>query len=176
MRNRLVFVFISFLLVYIGKSQTARKYSNAFLEIGVDARAMGMANNIVASSQGVYAGYWNPAGLSRMEGRIDIGLMHAEYFAGIANYDFLGAAYALDEQSVIGLSIIRFGVDNILNTTQLIDENGNVDYDRITKFSAADYAFLFSYSRKVATVENLSYGANFKLVYRQIFFWLMLIR
>ena len=32
------------------------------------------------------------------------------------------------------VSIIRFGVDDILDTTQLIDENGNINYDRISLF------------------------------------------
>jgi len=150
------------------RAQNNNKYSNAFLEIGVDARAMAMGNNVVANVTGAYAGYWNPAGINRMEGKLDFGLMHAEYFAGIANYDYLGAAYRLDEQSAVGISMIRFGVDNILNTTRLIDEDGNVDYDRITKFSAADYGFLFSYSRTPENIEDLSWGANFKIVYRQI--------
>lgn len=163
------YLLICFSLISLASfGQSARKYSNAFLEIGVDARAMGMGSNFVAITDGAYSGYWNPAGISRMEGKLDFGLMHAEYFAGIAKYDYLGGAYRLDEQSVIGLSVIRFGVDNILNTTRLIDENGNVDYDRITKFSAADYAFIFSYSRQVSNIEGLSYGANFKVIYRQI--------
>ena len=161
---------LSFVIALLSLTQLSaqNKYSNAFLEIGVDARAMAMGNNVVGHVNGAYAGYWNPAGITRMEGRLDFGLMHAEYFAGIANYDYLGAAYRLDEQSSVGLSIIRFGVDNILNTTRLIDENGNVDYDRITKFSAADYGFLFSYSRQPESIEDLSWGANFKIVYRQI--------
>ena len=168
MHYRLFFVFFLSVFSLILGAQTARKYSNAFLEIGVDARAMAMGNNIVASTEGVYSGYWNPAGITAMDGRVDIGLMHAEYFAGIANYDFLGGAYRLNDQTSVGLSIIRFGVDNILNTTQLIDDNGNVDYDRITKFSAADYAFLFSFSRRLVNIEGLRFGGNFKIVYRQI--------
>ena len=40
-------------------------------------------------------------------------------------------------------------IDDIPNTTQLIDNNGVVDYDRITTFTAADYAFLLSYARKL---------------------------
>ncbi|MCT4623223.1 MAG: PorV/PorQ family protein [Schleiferiaceae bacterium] len=166
MLKKAIFLFCSSLLCFTLQAQN--KYSNAFLEIGVDARAMAMGNNVVGHVNGAYAGYWNPAGITNMEGRIDFGLMHAEYFAGIANYDYLGAAYRLDEQSSVALSIIRFGVDNILNTTQLIDADGNVDYDRITKFSAADYGFLFSYSRAPISIENLTWGANFKIVYRQI--------
>ena len=41
----------------------------------------------------------------------------------------------LDDRSTIAISLIRFGVDDILNTTQLIDNQGNIDYNRISLFS-----------------------------------------
>ena len=74
---------------------------------------------------------------------------------------------ALDTNSYLGVTLIRFGVDDIPNTTDLIDSDGNIDYDRISKFSAADYAFLISYARKT-NIPNLSYGANVKIIYRNI--------
>jgi len=96
---------------------------------------------------------------------MEIGLMHSEYFAGIAKYDYAGFAKRIDEKSVMAFSFIRFGTDDIPNTTQLIDEQGNIDYDRITKFSAADYGLLFSYARKY---KGLDLGANFKIIHRRI--------
>ena len=63
--------------------------------------------------------------------------------------------------------MIRFGVDNILDTTQLIDSQGNIDYDRIELFSAADYAFLFSYARKNRFI-GINYGINAKVLRRVI--------
>ena len=56
---------------------------------------------------------------------------------------------------------------NIPNATELIDAGGNVNYDRVTRFSAVDYAFIGSYARK-SNIENLSYGANVKVVHRKI--------
>ena len=44
--------------------------------------------------------------------------------------------------------MIRFGVDDIMNTSNLIDNEGNVDYNRIELFSTADYAFLFSCKKR----------------------------
>jgi len=144
-----------------------RKYSNEFLSIGVDARAMAMSNSVIASSHDATAGYWNPAGILKVREDWSAAAMHAEYFAGIAQYDYGAYAQPLDENSSIGFSLIRFGVDNILNTTQLIDAGGNVDYDRISEFSAADYALIASYARK-SPIPNLNYGVNVKLIYRQI--------
>lgn len=150
-----------------GQGSLAPKYSNEFLAIGIGADALGLSNAVVAQTSGVNSGYWNPAGLARTNKWLDIGLMHSEYFAGIAKYDYLGLAHQIDEKSAVGLSIIRFAVDDIPNTTQLIDNEGRIDYDKITTFTAADYAFLFSYARKTK-VPGLSLGGNFKVIYRKV--------
>lgn len=144
----------------------APKYSNEFLNIGVGAGPMAMAGASIASTSDENSGYWNPAGLAFTREKAGIGLMHAEYFAGMAKYDH-GAGYLrLDSSSVAGFSVIRFGIDDIPNTLELIDADGNMRYDRIKTFSAADYAFVFSYARRTA-IEGLSLGANAKLIYRQ---------
>lgn len=150
-----------------GQGSVAPKYSNEFLAIGIGADALGLSNAVVAQTSGVNSGYWNPAGLVRTNKWLDIGLMHSEYFAGIAKYDYLGLAHQIDEKSAVGLSVIRFAVDDIPNTTQLIDNEGRIDYDKITTFTAADYAFLFSYARKTK-VPGLSLGGNFKVIYRKV--------
>jgi hypothetical protein len=93
--------------------------------------------------------------------------MHSEYFAGIAKYDYGAFATRLDSSSVLGLSLIRFGVDDIPNTTELIDANGNVDYNRITTFSAVDYAFLVSYAKQLK-IPGLRLGANVKIIRRKV--------
>jgi len=160
-------LFIVLLLVsFVSNSQTVRKYSNEFMNIGVDAAAFGMANAVVASSGNVNSGYWNPAGLVALEDN-QLSLMHASYFANIANYDYVAFAKPLDDRSVVALSIIRFGVDDILNTTQLIDDEGNIDYTRISLFSTADYGFTFSYARKLP-LDGLNYGVNLKVIRRII--------
>ena len=93
------------------------KYSNEFLNIGVGARALGMSNSFIASADDVYAGYWNPAGLVDIEDEFQGAVMHSEYFAGIAKYDYIGIAKSIDDKSSVGFSVIRFGVDDIPNTT-----------------------------------------------------------
>ena len=160
-------LFATFLLVSCTLfSQTTRKYSNEFLNIGVDAAAFGMANAVVASTADVNSGYWNPAGLLNLEDN-QLSLMHASYFANIANYDYAAFAMPLDDKSAVGISVIRFGVDDILNTTQLIDDQGNIDYNRISLFSTADYGVTFSYARALP-LDGLNLGVNAKVVMRII--------
>jgi hypothetical protein len=162
-----VFVLISYISFSQDDGTVAPKYSNEFLNIGVGADALGMGNAVVANTGNVSSAYWNPAGLTKVENWLEVGLMHSEYFAGIAKYDYLGLAHRIDDKSTIALSAVRFAVDDIPNTTQLIDNNGNVDYDKITTFTAADYAFLLSYARKTK-IEGLSMGGNFKVIHRKI--------
>jgi hypothetical protein len=168
--NMRLFLVISCVLLFcqgFTQSTLAPKYSNEFLAIGVGADALGMSNAVIAQTSGVNAGYWNPSGLMGTNKWLDVGFMHSEYFAGIAKYDYLGLSHRIDSQSVAGLSIIRFAVDDIPNTTQLIDNQGRIDYDRITTFTAADYAFLFSYARK-SKISGLDLGGNFKIIYRKV--------
>ena len=144
----------------------APKYSNEFLQIGVGAKALGLGNALVADVDDVTAAYWNPAGLTQVTNNLEFSLMHSEYFAGIAKYDYLGIAHSIDEKSTVGFSALRFGVDDIPNTTQLINNEGNIDYDRITLFTAADYAFLLSYARK-SNIDGLDLGGTLKIVHRR---------
>ena len=164
MKKLLTFLFVwSFTSHY---AQTARKYSNEFMNIGVDAAALGMSSAVVASTNDVNAVYWNPAGLTHLEDH-QISLMHANYFANIAQYDFIGYASPIDDRSAWGISMIRFGVDDIMDTTQLIDSQGNIDYNRIRLFSTADYGFTFSYARELP-IEGFQYGVNAKVIRRVI--------
>ncbi len=145
-------------------AQTFRNYSNEFLNIGVDAASLGMSKSVVATSNGVNSMYWNPAGLVNLED-YEGSLMHASYFAGIANYNFAAIAVPIDNQSAIGISIIRFGVDNILNTTELIDNQGNINFNNISLFSAADYAFNIAYARNLIH-KDIHFGVNAKVIRR----------
>ncbi len=150
-----------------GLAQDAPKYSNEFLAIGVGARALGMGSAYTAAVNDVTSGYWNPAGLLGVRGDLQVGAMHSEYFAGIAKYDYIGLAKPIDSLSTIGFSFVRFGIDNIPNTIDLIDPSGNIDYDRITTFSSADHAFILSYARKLS-VPGLRVGGNAKIIYRRV--------
>lgn len=154
------------------QAQLVRKYSNEFLTIGVGARSLGMSNAFVGTADDVTAGYWNPAGLTQLNGKTEMGLMHAEYFAGIAKYDYAAFCTPMDNTSYAGISFIRFGVDGIPDTSELIDANGNTNFNRVKSISAADYALILSYARKAkvadSTQKSLSYGANAKIIHRTI--------
>jgi hypothetical protein len=160
-----------FAIIFTGLSvftfSQAPKYSNEFLHLGVGADAFSMGNAVVASTNDVGAAYWNPAGLTSVNQWLQVTAMHSEYFAGIAKYDHIGVAHSLGEKGVIGFTFLRFGVDDIPNTTQLIDNDGRIDYDKITTFSAGDYAFMGSFAKKLKPV-GLSVGGTAKIIHRRV--------
>lgn len=143
----------------------APKYSNEFLSIGVGARALGMGNSQVGLADDVTAAYWNPAGIGAVADKYQVGLMHAAYFAGIANYDYAGFVTPIDSNTFMAASVIRFGIDNIPDTRFLYDASGAINYDNIRFFSAADYAFLFTLAKKMGP---LSMGGNLKVIHRTV--------
>lgn len=166
---------VLFLIIFIvnqgfaqgNKNSIAPKYSNEFLAIGVGARALGMANTQAAIANDVTAGYWNPAGLLKIKEKYQASVMHAEYFGGIANYDYIGFATPINSDSHLGLSIIRMGIDNIPDTRFLIDNSGRINYDNVGRFAEASYAFIFSYAH-YSIVKGLSLGGNAKVIHRTV--------
>lgn len=148
-----------------------RKYSNEFLNIGAGARGLAMGGAQIVSVNDGTAGYWNPAGLVFVKDNPNLALMHADYFAGIGKYDFGGLALpSKNGNKTLGISFMRFAVDDIPNTLYLVNPDGSIDYNNISTFSSADYAVLLSCSQliKKTDKELLSVGGNVKIIRRQV--------
>lgn len=156
---------ISWLIMQQAYAQPV-KYSNEYMRIGVSARAFALSNAYTAIADEAAAVYWNPAALPQLQSNRQLALMHAEYFAGIAKYDFGGFAAKLDDKNSLGIAFIRFAVDDIPNTTELIDYEGNFHYDKLYSFSAADNAVLISFARQTP-VKGLTYGVTSKIIRRK---------
>ena len=147
-----------------------RKYSNEFLNIGAGARGLAMGGAQVATVSDGTAGYWNPAGLVNIKDNPQVNLMHAEYFAGIGKYDYGSVVLPLkDNKRVLGLSLLRFAVDDIPNTVFLVEPDGTINFSNIQTFSSADYAFLVSLAqeKKLKSGKSINGGINAKIIHRQ---------
>jgi len=165
LKKQSLILFILFQIT-LSSAQVIRNYSNEFLNIGVDASSFGMGKAVAATTNDVNSIYWNPAGLVNIKDT-QVALMHTEYFQGIAKYDYAAFAKPLDDQSAVAVSFIRFSVDDILNTTQLIDSQGNIDFNRISLFNASDMALHLAYA-KHQLLKNFDFGMNAKIVHRRI--------
>lgn len=154
------------------------KYAGEFMAIGAGARSSAMGGAFTAVANDVTAGYFNPAGLIHLN-YPQIALMHEEHFGNLVNYNYAAVALPYGEDMSFGLSIIRLGIDGIPDTREaLIDgvtknviydiynPNARIDPDKVTEFSDADWAFYLSFAKRHS--ENFSYGANVKVIRRDI--------
>jgi len=170
------------------------KYAGEFMAIGVGGRALGLGGAYVALANDVTAGFWNPAGLARIN-YPEFELMHDEQFGSLENFDYGAVAFPFGANdttgtvadqdgtlrpvinynaSSFGISVMRLGIDGIPDTRSLDtngdgvfnDLDGRPDYSQITFFNSADWAVYFSYARQYS--ERLFYGANLKLIRRDI--------
>ena len=171
-----IFVVILLGVTFFSANAQQRKYVNDYLSIGVGARGTGMSGSQVASINDVTAAFWNPAGISYVQSDLQVGLMHSEYFSGIAKYDYLGTAFPMkNNKGVIGVSLIRFAIDDIPYTLNLIQPDGSIDYSRIKSISSQDYAGLISYAQPLKWKAfdryknlDLRIGGNLKIIHRSI--------
>lgn len=159
------------LTISINASAQFRKYSNEFLNIGAGARGLAMGSAQVASVKDGTAGYWNPAGLTNVKDHPQANVMHAEYFAGVGKYDYVSLAFPVaDNKRTLAITGLRFAVDQIANTLFLVEPDGTVNYNNLTSFNAADYAFIFSFAQKLKQSgnKNIDFGLNAKVIHRNV--------
>ncbi len=171
------FALILFITIWSNTLFAQRKYVNEFLNIGVGARALGLGGAVVATTNDVTSGYWNPSGLRKMPSDFQLSVMHNDYLGGLAKYDYIGLAYRLAKnKGNLGINVIRFAVDDIPYTINLLNPDGSVDYNALTKtLSVADYAALIGFSKDLKLKRfaerddiYISIGANAKIIHRQI--------
>ena len=182
MLNKIFFAFLVVLFAFnITNGQTViSKYAGEFMAIGVGGRALSMGGAYVAVANDVTAGYYNPAALSRIN-YPQITLMHDERYGNLVNYNYGAVAIPYGSDMSFGLSIMRLGIDGIPDTRNalvdasnddkrviydIMNPNARIDPAKVTEFSNQDWAFYLTFAKKVD--ENFSYGANFKIIRRDI--------
>ena len=176
MKRIIYFISVLILSASVSSAVEVAKYAGEFMATGVGARALGMGGAYVAGGQDVTSGYWNPAGLAFID-VFEISAMHSERFAGMVNYDYLGAAMPFRSSESFAVSAIRLGVDDIPITalprpdlgtdSTYVDDNGQLQVNRpfVKKMvNDAEYAFFFSYANQNSAA--FAYGINAKMIYK----------
>jgi hypothetical protein len=164
--HRIIPIFCFWLLLVV-QTEAQVKFVNEFLNIGVGARSHGMFGSVVANVDDPSAAYWNPSGLVRQEAPLAISAMHANWFGDIASFDHISIAKRINSgRSYAAFTFIRMGIDNIPNTLNIVNPDGNIDFSQVSTFSAADYAFMGSYATKIGSGDKLSLGGNVKVIRR----------
>lgn len=126
--------------------------AGAFLRAGAGARALGLGGAFVAMANDVTAGYWNPAGLSRLAEAQLIGVY--SLLALDRQHHYAAAAYPFGAAGAISVSWVNYHVGDITGRDQTGEATG--------KFTNSENAFLFSYGKTL--LPSLALGGTIKLL------------
>jgi hypothetical protein len=125
-----------------------------FLELGVSARAMGMAEAFVAVADDISSAYYNPAGLTYLYGR-EAAFTYIKMPADI-NYGF--AALGLPLESIGGV----LGIGMYALSSGMIDETDHFRAPTGRTFAWNDFSLAVSYGRYLT--DRFSIGITVKYV------------
>jgi long-subunit fatty acid transport protein len=129
-----------------------------FLSIGQGARAIGMGSAHVAITDDPSALYWNPAGITKVQG-FGFVVDHTNWIADIS-YNYMAFTYNLGGFGTVGASFTISDVDEMKVTT-VEDPDGTGEV-----FGVTDAAFSLAWA--IDITENFSIGFNPKYIYQSI--------
>lgn len=166
MKNKIIIIFIltSLMLPQINAqgfiSDVSKKGTTAapFLSIGQSARAIGMGSAFVGVVNDVSSIYWNPAGLTKIQG-VSVAFDHTLWIADI-KYNYLAASYSLGGMGTIGFSYTGSDIGEMKVTT-ITNPDGTGE-----TFSSTQAAFSLAYA--VQLTEDFSIGFAPKFIYESI--------
>ena len=153
-------VFLLFLVALLGRVSVAETNAGRtaadFLLIGVGARAAGMGGAYTALSEGAVASYWNPSGLTTVEGG-QVLLGHFSWYQDLS-LEHGTFAYQANDVTTVAASItfLNYG------TVNGYDLNGEYTSD-ITVY---DWSGAVSVGYKIN--ENLSVGSTVKYINQKL--------
>jgi hypothetical protein len=75
-------------MALLATTTSAAKYAGDPFTLGAGARGLALGGAVVAGPFDGTTGYWNPAGMVRLDGRY-VTAMHAETFGSLLNHDYL---------------------------------------------------------------------------------------
>ena len=135
-----------------------------FLKIGPGARVDGMGSAFSAIADDVTAVYWNPAGISQLEG-FNLSDTHT-YWIADTRFNYLALATPVDSvNGTLGLSLTLLTMPEMQITTYQQPDGTGLYYD------ARDSAVSLAYSRQIKTKSDntkLFLGINAKYIHQRI--------
>ncbi len=153
-------VFLIIVVALIGKVSVAASNGGRtaadFLLIGVGAKAAGMGGAYTAVSNGAVASYWNPAGLSGVEGG-ELVLGHFSWFQDIT-LEHGTLAYQIKDKTAVAASI------TFLNYGQI----DACDADGVAAGEIAAYDWCGALSVGMRTDYNVSFGLSGKFINQKL--------
>jgi hypothetical protein len=158
-------ILIGLIVVMFGGSLYAGDFSKTgtagaqFLKIGVGARYHGLGEAAVATSNDVYAMYWNPAALTYVANS-EVAFTHVNYITDI-NLSYAAYGRRLEGLGVLGASATILSMSDKEITT-IEKPEGTGEY-----YGVSSYAFQLSYARQLTA--QFSFGVSIKYIGEKIY-------
>ena len=161
--NGILFKIVLFSLLFIGFLDAQEPYrvgttTANFLEVGVGSDMIAMGGACVSVGGRLSSIYWNPAGLAFLE-QNEAMFMYQPWVIDI-NSSHVSMAIILPRVGTLAAGFTHFGFGEMAVTTLEYQEGTGEN------FTANDYSFNLSYSRKLA--QWFAFGATAKYVNSQI--------
>jgi hypothetical protein len=173
------------LLLLLPTVARADKYAGAFMDDGGGARALALGGAFTAVADDPSTTYWNPAGLSGVQDKALL-VMHSERFGDLVDRDFASYIQPVDwsifggDQSGLGISLIRLGIDDIpftedlrdaldVNNDSIVDDDELLGLfalqDQIQFKSDSELALFLSYAERKG---DWRIGGSFKFIRQSV--------
>ncbi len=168
----------------------AGRYAGDFMAIGAGVKPLGMGGAFAAIADNADAVYWNPAGLASLD-ELEVSLMHAFLYDGLATYDNATLAVPLPNNVTIALNWTRLTIDDIPHFGEEHLVGTNVDLRSSfpdlhlsgspdSYFRSTDDLYQFSFSKQVHHDLNLgwyffelpidlNFGGTIKYIKREMY-------
>jgi hypothetical protein len=150
----LAFILLLAVDAFAGSGKRTGTGGAAELLIPVGPRGIAMAEANIATSKGIEALYWNPAGVALMQNNADVIFSHMSYIADIG-VEYGAVAANFEGFGVLSFSIKSLGVGDILVTTTA-NPDGTGD-----TFSPTFIVAGLSYSRQLTETISVGLTGNF---------------
>ena len=134
-----------------------------YLKIGVDAAMVGRGEAGISAVRGVSSMFWNPAGLSQMDGH-ELLFSHNAWIADISmNAAAIGLNF--DNIGTFGLSVLWMDYGDLHKTSVATSTEEAAAYGYVDEglYSPSDIAIGLAYSRKIS--DQFSFGGQVRYLY-----------
>ena len=143
------------LVIAASRPAPAADFAAAFLEVGIGERAIGLGQAFTAVADDASAGYWNPAGLVYVDGRV---LLSHQPLSLDRQHLSISFALSIRDELGFGLTMFHAGVDDITARDATGMPMGDID--------DANNAYLVSVGRAIG--QRLAVGVSMKVIRQQI--------
>lgn len=155
----LILLCLSVTAVFAGSERRIGTAGATELLIPIGSRGTAMAGSVVASTWGVEAIYWNPAGLATLEGT-EAMFTHQPYLADI-DVNFVGVGTTIEGFGSVAASAKIVSIGEIEETTEANPEGTGSVYEPTLAVIGLTYARILT--------ANVQFGATAMLINERIF-------